>query len=98
RGRGVARVASRRQRDRGGAEKSGAGDGRRLAARLERVRRVERLVLDVEPLEAECAAKGVRGDERRESLVERDGLFLVEERHQLAVPPHVRGTTRQAVP
>jgi hypothetical protein len=31
-------------------------------------------------------------EQRREALPERHRLFTVEQRHQLAIPPHVRTT------
>ena len=90
RGGRVAGIARRRQRDRARAEVLGACDRRRLAARLERVRRVERFVLDVEAIEAERRAERLRVEERREPFAERHRRFAVEQRQHLAISPHVR--------
>ena len=73
-GGGVAGVARRRQEDRGRAERLGARDRRRQAARLERVGRVERFVLDEQALEAERRAEPLRVNQRREAFAERDRL------------------------
>jgi hypothetical protein len=94
---GVARVTGRRQRDRLRAQILRARDCRGLAARLEGVRGVERLVLDEEAFEAQRCAERSRVDERRESLAERHRRFAVEERHQLAIAPHVRRAADQRV-
>ena len=72
--RGVAGVAGGRQRDRRRAEILRARDRRRLPARLERVGRVERFVLDVEAIEAERGAERARVEQRREPFAERDRL------------------------
>ncbi len=72
---GVAGVAGRRQRDRLLAEILRACDRRRLAARLERVGRVERFVLDEQPIEADRRAERLRVKQRREAFAERDRLL-----------------------
>jgi len=95
--RGVAGVAGRRQRDRLRAQILGARDRGRLSPRLERVGRVERFVLDVEPIEAEGRAERARVEQRREPFAEGDRRLAVEQRQQLAVAPHVRLASRQAV-
>ena len=51
---------------------------------------IERFVLDVDGATARARGRAARVDERREALAQRDGLLAVDERHQLAVPPHVR--------
>ena len=102
-GQRVAGVAGRRDRERRRAESARARDRGRQAARLERVRRVERLVLDVERGRGRARAPSrVRVDQRRPALAERDRRLAVEERQQLAVPPHRRlavgAATRGATP
>ena len=94
---GVAGVAGRRQRDRRRAERAGAGHRGGLAARLERVGRIERLVLDEQALEAERCAEAHGVQQRREPLAEGDRRLAVEQRQQLAVAPHGRGTIGQAL-
>ena len=93
---GVAGVPSRRQGHGVRAERPGAGDRGRQAARLERVGRIERFVLDEQPLEPERRAQTLRVHQRREALAERDRLFAGQQRHQLAIPPHVRRAARRA--
>src|SRR5712692_7681008 len=36
-------------------------------------------------------------DERRESFAQRDRLLTVEQRHELAIAPHVRSAARESV-
>ena len=72
------------------AEMRGLRHRRRQAARLEGVGGIERLVLDEEPIEAERVAEPRRVDQRRPPFAERDRRLAVEQRHQLAIAPHVR--------
>ena len=70
----VGGVAGGRHRQRRGAEMRRARHRGRQAARLERVGRVERLVLDEEALEAEIVAEPPRVDQRRPAFAERERL------------------------
>src|SRR5262249_25159551 len=54
-------------------------------------------VLDEEPRHAERGAEPMRMDERGPTLAERQRRLAVEERHQLAVAPHVRLATLERV-
>ena len=48
-------------------------------------------------VEPEIARRAARAwSERRQALAERDGRLSVGERHQLAIPPHVRLARRRA--
>ena len=96
-GRGIAGVAGRGQRDRLGAEIPGASNRRRLPARLERVGRVERFVLDVQPIEADGGAERLGMEQRREPFTERHRRLAVEQRQHLAIAPHVRLAAGQRV-
>ena len=93
----IAGIPGRGHRHRRHAERPRPRNRGRLAARLERVRRVERLVLHVEPVQAELRAESRRVNQRRESFAERDRVFTAKKRHQLAVAPHVGRAILQAV-
>src|SRR5262249_4185634 len=60
--------------------------------------RVERLVLDVQALESYRTTELLRVEERGKAFAERDGRFAVEQRHELAVPPHVRLAADERIP
>jgi hypothetical protein len=94
---GVSGVAGSGQRNGRGAKRLGARHRRRLAARLEGVGRVECLVLDEEAIQADAFAEPTGAQERREAFAERDRGFAGEERQHLAIPPHVRCATEEAV-
>ena len=83
-------VAGRRHREDLRAEMHRAGHRRGQSARLERVGRVERLVLDEDPRQSEIGADAGGVDQRRPALAQRDRRLAVEQRHQLAVAPHGR--------
>ena len=86
----VGGVAGGRNRQRRRAEERRPGHRGGEAARLEGVGGIERLVLDEQARQPEVAAEPRRVDERRPAFAERQRLLAVEERHQLAIPPHVR--------
>ena len=80
------------------AEMRGAGHRGGQAARLERVGRVERLVLHEQASRPSSLAEAPGVHQRRPAFAERQRLLAVEERHQLAIPPHVGLAAGQRVP
>ena len=98
RGHGVGGVAGGRHREDRRAEIPRARDRGGQPARLERVRRVERLVLHEQARNAEIGAEPCRMDQGGPAFAEREGRFAVRQRHQLAIPPHVRLARRERVP
>ena len=88
--RGVTGVAGRGQKHGVGPERLRARDRRGQTAGLERVGGVERFILDQQPIEADGGAQPLRVEEGSEAFAERDRLAAGEQRHQLAIAPHVR--------
>ena len=92
------RVPSRWHRQAGEPQLLRLRDRSRQAPGLERCRRVEPLVLDEQPLDAQLAAQALRGEQRREALAQADDVRLVPYRHHLEVPPHVGAAAFEGLP